>query len=293
MLTQPLSTIYSRSNQAVEINPPTGVDFHLTTHGSNWYWSVFSLFMLCTLLVIGFTFTKKQSERLFHYLTATALFIMSIQYFTQASDLGWTAVQAEFNHVTTDSQELVPGLRQIWYSRWVGYFLAFPIYLVSWAALVGASWSTAMFTVAAQEITIVSFLIGMLITSTYKWGYYTFGVVGFFLVVFNLWYSYRKSAEEEYTETLAKKASALFAGATVLLLLYPIAWALCEGGNVIQSDSEAVFYGVLDICFFLILGMYFHVTVEKEVIFEARGMTGFEGKVFGSQESAAPAITKV
>ena len=29
-------------------------------------------------------------------------------------------------------------------------------------------------------------------------------------------------------------------------LLYPIAWGLCEGGNVIAPDSEAVFYGVLD-----------------------------------------------
>ena len=32
-----------------------------------------------------------------------------------------------------------------------------------------------------------------------------------------------------------------------LWFLYPIAWGLCEGGNVISSDSEAVFYGILDI----------------------------------------------
>jgi bacteriorhodopsin len=32
-----------------------------------------------------------------------------------------------------------------------------------------------------------------------------------------------------------------------LWFLYPIAWGLCEGGNVISPDSEAVFYGVLDI----------------------------------------------
>jgi bacteriorhodopsin len=29
-------------------------------------------------------------------------------------------------------------------------------------------------------------------------------------------------------------------------ILYPIAWGVCEGGNVISPDSEAVFYGVLD-----------------------------------------------
>jgi len=33
---------------------------------------------------------------------------------------------------------------------------------------------------------------------------------------------------------------------TFVWMLYPICWALCEGGNVISSDSEAVFYGILD-----------------------------------------------
>lgn len=32
-----------------------------------------------------------------------------------------------------------------------------------------------------------------------------------------------------------------------LWFLYPIAWGLSEGGNVISPDSEAVFYGILDI----------------------------------------------
>jgi bacteriorhodopsin len=32
-----------------------------------------------------------------------------------------------------------------------------------------------------------------------------------------------------------------------LWFIYPIAWGLCEGGNIISPDSEAVFYGVLDL----------------------------------------------
>lgn len=30
--------------------------------------------------------------------------------------------------------------------------------------------------------------------------------------------------------------------------LYPVAWGLCEGGNVITPNDEAVFYGCLDFC---------------------------------------------
>ena len=33
-----------------------------------------------------------------------------------------------------------------------------------------------------------------------------------------------------------------------LWLLYPVSWGLCEGGNVISPDSEAIFYGTLDFC---------------------------------------------
>lgn len=33
----------------------------------------------------------------------------------------------------------------------------------------------------------------------------------------------------------------------VLWTLYPVAWGVCEGGNVIAPDSEAVFYGILDV----------------------------------------------
>lgn len=32
-----------------------------------------------------------------------------------------------------------------------------------------------------------------------------------------------------------------------LWILYPVAWGVCEGGNIISPNSEAVFYGILDL----------------------------------------------
>ena len=46
----------------------------------------------------------------------------------------------------------------------------------------------------------------------------------------------------------------------VIWFMYPIAWGLCEGGNLIHPDGEAIFYGILDIIakpvfgFLLIMG---------------------------------------
>lgn len=281
MFSETASLLYARGNEAIQLNPPTGSDFHITSHGSDWLWTVFSLFALATLIVVGFSFTKSKNERLFYHLSSIALFVLSIQYFTLASNLGWTEIQAEFNHVQTSDQLEVPGLRQVFYAKWVGYFLAFPAFLVNYAALVGLTWSTAIFTVAAQEITIVSFLIGMLIQSTYKWGYFTFGAISFIFVAFSLLFSYRKAAQEN-DSAVSTHSTIISSASTLLLFLYPIAWALSEGGNVIQPDSEAVFYGVLDLCFFLIVGAYFHWVASK-VNFEQRGISGFQNKVFASQ----------
>lgn len=33
----------------------------------------------------------------------------------------------------------------------------------------------------------------------------------------------------------------------VVWLCYPIAWGVSEGGNIIAPDSEAIFYGILDL----------------------------------------------
>jgi bacteriorhodopsin len=50
-----------------------------------------------------------------------------------------------------------------------------------------------------------------------------------------------------------------------LWFLYPIAWGLSEGGNVITPDSEAVFYGILDVLAkpgFGALLLFFHRGIE-------------------------------
>ena len=40
-----------------------------------------------------------------------------------------------------------------------------------------------------------------------------------------------------------------------LWFVYPVCFGLCEGGNVLQHDSERIFYGILDV---LILCVVFH-----------------------------------
>ena len=93
---------------------------------------------------------------------------------------------------------------------------------------------------------IVTGLIGALVESSYKWGYYTFGCLAFFAVAWNVTWTARK-----HSIALGEDVGRVFllTGVWTIFLwfLYPIAWGLCEGGNVISPDSEAAFYGVLDV----------------------------------------------
>lgn len=286
MLT-PINGLYIRNkgNQAVNVNSPYPVDFHITSHGSSWYWSLFSLLGACIIGMLCWALLgRKPHQRLFHYITLYALVVLAYQYFTMASNLGWVPIQAEFSHVWIDHaiQSTQPGMRQIFYVRWVAYFLAFPAYLLNWAALVGLPWSAALFTVGAQEVMVVSFLIASLVKTSYKWGYYTFGVLALFLVIYSLWKEYLVAAYEldSIQGTIVRKRTFIINSlASFLLLLYPIAFGLSEGGNVIQPDSETIFYGILDLCFFVILGAYFHFAASK-VDFDKREFTCLNKPVF-------------
>lgn len=272
-------SLFIRSNKAIEVNKPNGLDFHLTSHGSDWLWAAFALFAFCGLLTIGLSLTKPRTERLFYRNTICSLFVMSVLYFTMASNLGWTDIQAEFNHVTLNpesSQREQPGIRQIFYSRYVGWFLAFPPVFLNYATLTSVSWSTTLFTIACQCAFVVSLLIGSLIKSSYKWGYYCFAIVAFLLVAYNLLWNFRRASIEVGVHPAG---TGLFAVTVLLLLLYPISWGLSEGGNVIEVDSEAVFYGVLDVCFFVFLGAAF-LFIAKDVDFKERDIYGTRGPVF-------------
>jgi len=93
---------------------------------------------------------------------------------------------------------------------------------------------------------IVTGLVGALTRTSYKWGFYVFGNLAFFYVVYMLVFVARKHANH-----LGGDISRTFNICGVLTIflwfLYPIAWGLSEGGNVIHPDSEAVFYGILDL----------------------------------------------
>ncbi|QLG73565.1 hypothetical protein HG535_0F00750 [Zygotorulaspora mrakii] len=270
--------VQKAGNQAIDVNRVSGVDYHLTTNGSDWLWAVASIFGLLTVVYAALFFAAEyKGSALTRYALAVPFLISFFEfffYFTYASNLGWTAIQAEFGHVTVDDPVTTasPGYRQIFYSKFVAWFLSWPL-LLFLLELAGSST-----TVPASELEtlsvfdmvhslliqifsaffwVVSLLVGSLIRSSYKWGYWTFGAVTMLIgeaVIIR---------RHVFTLKLRGFSLGMLCTASVIVWLYFVCWGLSEGGNVIQPNSEAVFYGILDLCIFAIYPAYLLFIVAR------------------------------
>jgi bacteriorhodopsin len=128
----------------------------------------------------------------------------------------------------------------------------------------GMPWPTVLWVILVDEVMVVTGLVGALVRSSYKWGYFAFGCVALAYVVYVLVWEARRNANRLGNDV---GKAFLYCGSLTAFLwivscflqkskesgayignqLYPIAWIVCEGANVIAPDSEAIFYGILDL----------------------------------------------
>jgi len=238
-------------NQAVIVNPPTGASQHITSHGSDWLWAVFAIMLFSDFVVLIWHFMIPRGQRVFHQLSMIILTTAAIAYFTMASDLGFANIATEFSGGGFPADTY----RQIWYTRYIDWVITTPALLLTLVMATGLPLSDIITLAFFDLVMIITGLVGALVESNYKWGFYTFGCAALFYIWFVLIGPARTSAGilgPDFRKAFTGSAAIL----SFLWLLYPIAWGLADGGNVISPDSEMVFYGILDVlakpvfCFF-------------------------------------------
>jgi bacteriorhodopsin len=230
-------------NEALDINH-TVATIDITTAASDFLWMVFSV-MAATTIGVGIwaQFGVKHGQRTFHHLSMMITGTASVAYFCMASDLGSVAIPVEFVRGTYNAN---PVTRSIWYARYIDWTITTPLLLLELLMVTGLPLSDIVITIFADLIMIITGLIGSLVQSSYKWGLYTFGCVAMLYVFYMLYFPGRQaslSLGNELSKTYLIGASIL----SFLWFLYPIAWGLADGGNVISPTGEMVFYGVLDL----------------------------------------------
>ncbi|KAK6465481.1 plasma membrane heat shock protein [Scheffersomyces coipomensis] len=261
-----------KKNNVLNLNPPNDVSIHITQHGSDWLWTCFAIYSLSILVHVGFFFLTKRKTQVFkRTLLGFPIYIhavLAFAYFTMASNLGYAPMTTEFNHADINNDMVVgDDIRQLFYARYIAWFVAWPMVLttieLSNHIVDFNTADTDLFTkifsfagnlflkIIGTELFVIGYLVGMFIHSTYKWGYFVFGTVGLLFSAYLVGYN-------TFINTIGDlRAGRLQAGVIgfylITWILYPIAWGLSEGGNYIQPDSEAVFYGILDLVVFLVV----------------------------------------
>lgn len=234
-------------NDALRVNPMIvngqTADIHITTRGSNWLWAVTAVMTTATIAILALSFRRPRNQRVFHYITAAITLVAAISYFTMASNLGWVPIAVQF----VRRRRVVRGFsRQIFYVRYIDWFITTPLLLLDILLTAALPWPTILFVLLLDLVMVVCGLVGALVRTSYKWGFFAFGTAALLGVLYHLFWSGRKHATPLGADI--KRGYTIIAGWTVFLwCLYPIAWGLSEGGNVISPDSEHVFYGILDI----------------------------------------------
>jgi bacteriorhodopsin len=151
-------------------------DIAITTRGSDWYFAVCAVMTVSAFAFIGLATRKPRRDRLFHYITAAVVFVAAIAYFTMGSNLGFTPIMVEYSR----SNPKVHGtFREIFYVRYIDWFITTPLLLTDLMLTAGMPWPTIFFVIMVDEIMIITGLIGALVQSVYKWGYFTFGTSPF------------------------------------------------------------------------------------------------------------------
>lgn len=198
---------------------------------------------VATLAFAGLAQTKPRQDRIFHYITASVTMVAAIAYFSMGSHLGWTPIDVEF--LRNDPE--VRGInREIYYVRYIDWVITTPLLLMDLLLTAGMPWPTTLFVILVDEVMIVTGLVGALVSSSYKWGYFAFGCAALVYILYVLVWEARKHAYGVSSD--AGKAFMICGSLTAFLwTLYPIAWGVCEGGNIISVDSEGIFYGILDL----------------------------------------------
>jgi len=233
-------------NGALRVNGFTNtvtVNNHITVRGSDWYWAACAIMITSTGVFMGLAFTKPRHARIFHYITAGMTMIAAVAYFSMAANLGWTGIAVEFQR---SNPRVAGNIRQIFYVRHIDWFLTTPLLLLGLLLTAGLPWPTILYTILIDEVMVVTGLVGALVKTTYKWGYFAFGCAAFLFIAWIVIFDARDHARNLGADI--HRVYTLCAAWTIgLWLLYPIAWGVSEGGNVISPDSEAIFYGVLDV----------------------------------------------
>lgn len=144
--------------------------------------------------------------------------------------------------------------RQIFWAKYVLWVVSFPAAILAMGILSGVSWATIVFNIFLSWIWVIGYLVATYVPSNYKWGFFAFAFLAHIFLAFETLFRARRSANRV---GINRDYMMLSGWTNLLWLLYPIAWGVSDGGNVIGVTKSMIFFGILDVLFITTLSYAF------------------------------------
>ncbi|KAK7755730.1 hypothetical protein SLS62_002343 [Diatrype stigma] len=249
-------SIVLRANEALSLNPASGVAETLSLNGSNWLWAVTGIYLLSFIVLLTFCFTTPESDRVFHYLFTVALLVGAVTYYAEASDLGWSAIGQQPAPLDPDQ---VSG-RQLFYAKYINWAISFPSVALALGLLSGVSWTTIFTNISISWLWVLTYLAAAYVDSSYKWGFFAFGTLAWLILAMS---TLNESREAAALLGIGRHYIVLAGWANLLWLLYPAAFGLSDGSRMLGVTGGFIFFGILDVLLVPVLSFAFLVLGRK------------------------------
>lgn len=204
-------------------------------------------------MLLVFCFTTLESDRVFHYLFTITLLVGTVTYYAEASDLGWSTVK-QVDQLGNGSS------RQIFYAKYINWAVAFPSVSLALGLLSNLSWTTIFTNIFSSLIWVVTYLAAAYTTTSYRWGFFAFGTLCWLILAMS---TLNESREAASRIGITRDYMILSALANLSWAMYPIAFGLSDGGNVIGITGSFIFFGILDILAVPALALLFILLARK------------------------------
>ncbi|KAL6835549.1 hypothetical protein J3E69DRAFT_352079 [Trichoderma sp. SZMC 28015] len=205
----------------------------MTVPETSFLWAAEGIFLVVFLFILVFCFIAPESDRVFHYLHVTTLFVGVVAYYAQASGNGFIVNSAT--------------LYQFSWVRYVYWAVSWPAICLSLGLLSGVSWVTILTNVGISWIWVVSYLAGAFVEAQdhdYKWGFFAFGTFCWLILVASTLNEGREAAERF---DVKRDYLCLAIWTNLAWVLFPVAYGLSDLTHKLSPESGVIFFGILDL----------------------------------------------
>ncbi|KAG8220512.1 hypothetical protein J3R82DRAFT_3214 [Butyriboletus roseoflavus] len=217
--------VYPRRNDALRTNPPAG-DAHITTRASDWLWAVFALMLIFWFIALGWSYmvqppTQSDSPLHSHYRPRSVICHRTLPWHLTWGGLSFAQSLIHIPPGKSGLSDIFSGLSmRPWFS--LHCCLSRPWHRLKLLVPLFFSW-----------FLVVNGLVGALVPTSYKWGFFVFGLFGLFFIWVQLFAHMGRGSfrNDGFRGGYILGASYI----SFIWMLYPICWGLSEGSNTILA----------------------------------------------------------